>query len=248
MILGKDLIVSMNGTPVAAAKSCTLSVSQDFIQACSPTQGRVMTKIPATYDWSISVNGLIGNARNATDLVDLLANRERVLITFTYADNPLWQCAGYAYVKSCETGGSVGNISTFSAAFESTGPLYTYHVSYSVAAFTEGEGKEFSISDGKPVYTNDQNYNIYGRGIIIPKTSLVYINHAENSFVLYEASLATVKTAISSGTTGTLESSIVTAAEEGSYTAILQPGTYTILESVYHTGQSSVTLNLWREA
>ena len=62
MLIGKSLIISLDGVAIAAAKSCRVSISQSFIQACSPTSGRVMTKIPTSYDWSISVDCLIASS------------------------------------------------------------------------------------------------------------------------------------------------------------------------------------------
>ena len=52
MILGRNLKVIIDGIQVAGAKSCEFDISQEFITACSPTNGRVLIKIPTTYDWS----------------------------------------------------------------------------------------------------------------------------------------------------------------------------------------------------
>lgn len=243
MILGKNLIVSINGTPIAAAKSCTVSVSQDFIQACSPTEGRVMTKLPSTYDWSMSVNGLIANSTLPNSLVTLLIAGTQVLINFTDGSNQKY--AGYAYVKSCEEGGSIGNLATFSASFESTGPLYTQYSSPTTAAFTEGEEIGFTIVDNLPDYEQDRHYNIYGVEVTVTKRAVLNI-FADNNFVVYKASFADVKQAIGIGTTSGLEQYIVVVGSSEEFTIDLAPGTYTILENIYYTEQSELTAKLWQ--
>ena len=124
MILGRNLIVSIDGVPVAGSKSCQFQISQNFISVCPPTARRVFNKNPTTYDWSMSVDCLIPNSTLSVSLVDKLIAGTRVLLTFT--DGSGQNRAGFAYVKSCDEGGSVGSLATFSASFEADGELYKY--------------------------------------------------------------------------------------------------------------------------
>ena len=135
MILGKNLIVSINGTAIAGAKSCQFQISQNFISACSPTEGRTKRKIPTDYDWSMSVDCLIPSSTLSVSLVDKLIAGTRVFLTFTDGSN--LKRAGWAYVKSCDESGSVGSLSKFSASFEADGALYKYR-KIEPSAFTEG--------------------------------------------------------------------------------------------------------------
>lgn len=143
MILGRNLIVSIDGVPVAGSKSCQFQISQNFIQACAPTEGRTKRKIPTDYDWSISVDCLIPISTLSVSLVDKLIAGTRVLLTFT--DGSGQNRAGFAYVKSCDEGGSVGSLATFSASFETDGELYKY-IAYNNGTYPiEGEGFELGI-------------------------------------------------------------------------------------------------------
>ena len=159
MIHGRNLIVAIDGVAVAAAKTCSLDIDQSFLEACSPVSGRTHTKIPTTYNWGVSVDGLVANNSSPTvSLQDLLIAGTKCLLTFTDGSGNLR--AGYVYVKSCKESGPVGGLATFSASFESTGELYDYEIKRA-EEFNEGHSVLMSISDGDVVLSGDQ-YNIYG--------------------------------------------------------------------------------------
>ena len=158
MKLGKDLIVSIDGTTIAATKSCRFSISQNFLTVCSPDSGRAKGKVPTDYDWGISVDCLIPSSSLPKSLSDILINGTKVVLTFTDGSNQ--NRAGWAYVKSCEQSGSVGSLATFSASFESTGELYDCEIKRT-EEFHEGQGVIMGISDGDVVLSRDQ-YNVYG--------------------------------------------------------------------------------------
>ena len=143
MILGRNLIVSIDGVPVAGSKSCQFQISQNFIQACAPTNGRTKRKIPTDYDWSMSVDCLIPSSTLSVSLVDKLIAGTRVLLTFT--DGSGQNRAGFAYVKSCDEGGSVGSLATFSASFESDGALYKFEMFGGWELKQEGAGCELYV-------------------------------------------------------------------------------------------------------
>ena len=141
MILGKNLIVSIDGTAIAGAKSCQFQIVQDFLKVCSPTEGRTFSKVPTTYDWSMSVDCLIPSSYLSVSLVDKLIAGTRVLLTFT--DGSGHNRAGFAYVKSCDESGSVGSLAKFSASFEADGALYKY-TAYNNGSFPQ-ESRGFSL-------------------------------------------------------------------------------------------------------
>lgn len=161
MILGRNLIVSIDGVPVAGAKSCQFQISQDFIKACSPTGSRTFIKVPTTYDWSISVDCLIQSSALPNNLIDKLIAGTRVLLTFTDSSNQ--KRAGWAYVKSCDEGGSIGSLATFKASFESDGALYCYSY-YQTANFNEGNGCKITYYNGTITYGFD-NPNEHLKGV-----------------------------------------------------------------------------------
>lgn len=60
MILqGKNLIISANGSVIAAAKSCTLNVDCEKIKVSSPTDGQWEHIIAGMKSWSLSTNHLL---------------------------------------------------------------------------------------------------------------------------------------------------------------------------------------------
>ena len=133
MILGKNLIVSLDGVAIAGAKSCQLEMTRQFLQTCSPTESQVLDKVPTLYDWSLSCDGLIPASSVTVNLEDKLISGTKCFITFT--DSIGNNRAGFVYVKSCRQSGSVGSLATYSVSFESTGALYKY-TEYTTAAFT----------------------------------------------------------------------------------------------------------------
>ena len=60
MILqGKNLIISANGSVIAAAKSCTLNVDCEKIKASSPTDGQWEYNLAGMKSWSLSTSHLV---------------------------------------------------------------------------------------------------------------------------------------------------------------------------------------------
>lgn len=227
MIQGRNLIVSINGTPVAAAKSCTLTVSQDFLQVCSPTTSRVFNKIPTTYDWSISVNGLIISSSAPKNLVQSLVNGAEVLLTFEYNGTQLQ--AGLAFIKSIEQSGSVGNLATFSASFESNGELFRIWAKLTPSALPEGATTSMTYNNGSITY----NFTT-GSGVSATSTTLltqggkIYI-WADFVYAVYSGSITSIKTAITNQDSAALNAAMVACGDDSLKIIELPAGVYTIL-------------------
>ena len=124
MILGRNLKVIIDGVQVAGAKSCEFDISQEFITACSPTNGRVLIKIPTTYDWSISVSCLLPSSAAAKGFVNKVRQGTKCEVRFM--DTSLQRYKGDVYVKSVKQSGPIGGIATYSVQFESRGELQDY--------------------------------------------------------------------------------------------------------------------------
>ena len=161
MILGRNLIVSIDGVPVAGSKSCQFQISQNFIQACAPTEGRTKRKIPTDYDWSISVDCLIPSSTLSVSLVDKLIEGTRVLLTFT--DGSGQNRAGFAYVKSCDESGSVGSLAKFSASFEADGSLYKCEIFGGWDSQQAGDGCELYLDQQEALSCRFEQPNKYIR-------------------------------------------------------------------------------------
>lgn len=59
VIHGRDVIISLNGTAIAAARSCDISVEDDIMEVTSPTSGRAKTYRPGRYGWTVDVSCLV---------------------------------------------------------------------------------------------------------------------------------------------------------------------------------------------
>lgn len=58
-LLGKNLIISIGGTPIAAAKSCDIDVDCDTIEVSSVTSGAWRNYIAGRKGWSVSCGYLV---------------------------------------------------------------------------------------------------------------------------------------------------------------------------------------------
>ena len=226
MILGKNLIVSIDGTPAAGAKSCQLSISNNFISVCSPTASRVVNKKPTNYEWSMSVDCLIPSSNLSVTLTRTLIAGTRVLLTFT--DSSGNKRAGFAYVKDCKQSGSVGSLATFSASFEADGELYEVFFAPSLSKFTEGNDKLISINERGEITINNvqsgddigiTNFSIGGSGYKM----IVYIN--EVIWILSNDTMANVKSCIANNDGQGLEDNTVAYSQGTNLQIIDLPGT-----------------------
>ena len=125
MILGKNLILSINGTNVAAAKSCQFSLKNSLISVCSPTERRVVRKVPTTYSWEMSADCLVASPANANLLLDYAKNGEELTVQFFDTTLGLSRY-GQAFITNCSISGSVGSLATLSISLEGSGDLGTY--------------------------------------------------------------------------------------------------------------------------
>lgn len=122
MKLGKDLILTLDGTAIAASKSCKIAVSQSFIDVCSPTEARVLSKQPTTYDWSMSSDCLVATPAYADAILDMVTNGTRLLVQCYDLTLGLFR-SGYAYVKNAEITGRVGSLMTLNISLVGSGAL-----------------------------------------------------------------------------------------------------------------------------
>ena len=243
MILGRNLIVSIDGEPVAGAKSCKFNISQNFIQACAPTEGRTKRKIPTDYDWSMSVDCLIQSSTLSVSLVDKLIAGTRVLLTFT--DGSGQKRAGFSYVKSCDEGGSVGSLATFKASFESDGELYKYNM-YSVTKWQDHEGGFYINPEHSEyiLFNNDSHYRIWGVQIIVSKPSKLLTDYADGLLAVYNASYNDIKYAIENYDQQYLDEKLKYHLDSEEDVVNLTSGTYTVLISAGYIETPSPIIQL----
>lgn len=158
MIHGDDIYVTMDidGTqkPIAAAKSGDLDVSQDFIKACSPTDGRTFIKIPTTYDWGVSCDCLMTTTDHAYRFISAVRNGTKYTLQFIVGG---FKLKGDVYVKSAKITATKGSLAKLAISFESSGPLldgtgwdFINGTLYTYSNFADG------TLDSEGIFTEDQ--------------------------------------------------------------------------------------------
>ena len=240
MILGKNLIVSIDDTPIYASKSCQINIAQEFLQACSPTDGRTLRKIPTIYEWSISANGLVAAGPTGAMLYQLIVG-QRVLLSFS--DGQAQTRAGFAYIKSVDQAGSVGSLATYQVTFESDGPLYIYY-KYTTAPFNAGRENQMYISNNALAYTfGERHYNVLSAGSIVEGNSfkIKIKNSNGNVWAIYQGMKNAIETAIGSQDQTTLDSCLKHFGDSDSDWISLEAGTYTILSCRGYQSSDVVT-------
>ena len=68
-IKGKDVILKMGGTAIAAAKSCDVNIQADLIKVSSPTDGGWEHSIPGRKSWSASCSHLVTQIASSAAMV-----------------------------------------------------------------------------------------------------------------------------------------------------------------------------------
>ena len=125
-VLGKDIIVTTDiggsQAAVAACKSCSLDVSQDFIESCSPNSGRTNKKIPTKYGWSVSCDCLVVNPQYALAFLEALKGGIELTLQFIALG---FKQVGKAYVKSWKNNGPTGSLASLNVTFEGSEELTT---------------------------------------------------------------------------------------------------------------------------
>ena len=74
MILhGENLMISVDGSVLAASKSCTVDVDADTIKVSSPTDGQWEHSIPGRKSWKVTTNHLLLNIMNKYPMVSVFS-------------------------------------------------------------------------------------------------------------------------------------------------------------------------------
>lgn len=206
-------------------------MDQNFLEACSPTSGRTHTKIPTTYNWGVSVDGLVAdNSTPTVSLQDKLIAGTKCLLTFTDGSGNLR--AGFVYVKSCKENGSVGSLATYSASFESTEPLYKYNT-YGSEEFIPGREGGFSLI---PIsFNNSHYYRIWAASFSTAVNGRLIVRYFDDYTIVTNIPYNTAKHALSIDDYQTLEEAAIALGDAEEIEVEVPAGSYTILFNVYYT-------------
>lgn len=127
MIYGRDLILSINGAPIAAAKSCTLAMEQSFLTVSNPFGSRWNEYIPERATWKVSANCLLADMANVSFLMDALANGTPLSVSF-YDNQLQMPREGVAYIKSLSLEAAVDSLARMSVSLTGSGELTSFSI------------------------------------------------------------------------------------------------------------------------
>lgn len=121
VIHGKKLILKINGTAVAGAKSCELNVQCDEIEFASATQGKWREFLSGRKDWSVSCGHLLPATGTPLKSSAAMTGTKVTLVIETDMEDDM--LTGTAIVKSWRVSGSVGTLATGAFSFRGSGAL-----------------------------------------------------------------------------------------------------------------------------
>jgi predicted secreted protein len=176
MILGEDLILALNGTPLAASKSCNLDKSQSFIDVSDPTDGRWEACVPQKLSWSISSDCLIATLDAYKTLNAAWKAGTALTVRFfdtEYNENE----TGTAYIDKLSLGATKGNLAKLSVSLRGSGPLSDYggsNIPFTKELLQSGKYYHEIATNSYVAYTGEDG-KIYGGSITLSKRTKVRV-------------------------------------------------------------------------
>ena len=168
MIHGRDLILSINGTPIAASTTCDLSTITDFIDVCAPAGGEWKDYIPTQHGWEVSAGCLMVDMSNFDQMFKWQKSKQRLDLSF-YDSGLQTFYKGSAYIKKLNTTGNYGNLAKFSVAFQPCGELKSATaVIIDMTAGTVISGKNLIFGIYETIMVGDRSdRSVYAKGLTI---------------------------------------------------------------------------------
>lgn len=116
---GNYIVISVNGTPIAACKSGELQNGCEAIEIASATQQTFKEFLAGRAEWSVNANYLVTTAANLEDVLLV-----RSTVTISIADRAgTVTMQGQAIVTGCKQTYTRGNIANGSFQFKGTGAI-----------------------------------------------------------------------------------------------------------------------------
>lgn len=121
VIHGRNLIIRVDGTAIAGAKSCEINVDGEQIETASPSTGTWRTFIAGRKEWSVSCGFLIPASGTPLKSEAAMVN---TTVTLTVQSGLSGDTlTGSAIVKAWKASGTIGNLSQGSFQFRGNGAL-----------------------------------------------------------------------------------------------------------------------------
>lgn len=121
VIHGRNLIIKVDGTAIAGAKSCEINVDGEQIETASPSKGPWRTFLAGRKEWSVSCGFLIPASGTPLKSEAAMVN---TTVTLTVQSGLSGDTlTGSAIVKAWKASGTIGNLSQGSFQFRGNGAL-----------------------------------------------------------------------------------------------------------------------------
>lgn len=121
VVHGKKLIITVDGSAIAGAKSCEINIQCDDIEVASATQGKWREFLSGRKDWSVTCGHLL--PASGTPLKSSAAMVGTKVILSIHTDMTSDILTGSAIVKTWRASGAVGNLATGAFSFRGSGAL-----------------------------------------------------------------------------------------------------------------------------
>lgn len=118
MIHGRNILIYAGGHVVAAARSCSISMSVDDTEVSNPADLKNRCYLTGRKSWNMTITKLVTVAHTFFENLD-----QEVRLSFMVRGSSTDRMTGNAIVKNVEVSGTVGSLTTGNFTFQGTGPL-----------------------------------------------------------------------------------------------------------------------------
>lgn len=186
MLKGNDLILSLDGVRLAAAKSCGVERNVDTIEVCSPTDGPAKKFVPSTTSWAISAGGLYANKEGAERLRKIWRAYQdgvHTPLSVKVDTEPGVSEKGEAILTSLHEDGNLNELVKFSIQLQGSGKLEPWEGDPLPMTFEYGKQEAMWLNDaGVPYIETHAQEEMYSVSLAAPKR--VVVNAGKETQVL----------------------------------------------------------------
>ena len=118
MIHGRNILIYSGGHVVAAARTCSISMSVDDTEVSNPADLKNRCYLTGRKSWNMTITKLVTVAYTFFENTD-----QEVRLSFMVRGSSTDRMTGNAVVKNVEVSGTVGSLTTGNFTFQGTGPL-----------------------------------------------------------------------------------------------------------------------------
>ena len=118
MIHGRNILIYSGGHVVAAARSCSISMSVEDTEVSNPADLKNRCYLTGRKSWNMTITKLVTVAHTFFENLD-----QEVRLSFMVRGSSTDRMTGNAIVKNVEVSGTVGSLTTGNFTFQGTGPL-----------------------------------------------------------------------------------------------------------------------------